>query len=78
MEQKKISPNIKARVVFTIFFSFYLVWYMICFSLSLFFTEQQGESLPHLFEVFGGSHLFGPKMKKKNSAITSVVPRLSS
>ena len=29
------------------------------------FTEQQGESLLHLFEVFGGSHRFGPENEKK-------------
>ena len=29
------------------------------------FTEQQGESLLHLFEVFGGSHRFGPENGKK-------------
>ena len=66
--KKKISHtlNIKACVVFTIFFLFLFSFgtHDMLFSL-ITFTEQQGESLLHLFEVFGGSHRFGPENGKK-------------
>ena len=73
--KKKFSHtlNIKACVVFTIFFLFLFSFgtHDMLFSL-ITFTEQQGESLLHLFEVFGGSHRFGPENEKKNSIIVSM------
>ena len=75
-KKKKFSHtlNIKACVVFTIFFLFLFSFgtHDMLFSL-ITFTEQQGESLLHLFEVFGGSHRFGPENgKEKFNAITNV------
>ena len=67
--KKKISHtlNIKSMCCFQVIFFLFLFSFRthdMLFSL-ITFTEQQGESLPRLFEVFGGFHRFGPENGKK-------------
>ena len=70
MEPKKKNlshSQYKKHVLFSRYFFLFLFSFGthdMLFSL-ITFTEQQGELLLHLFEVFGGSHRFGPENEKK-------------
>ena len=62
------------------FFVLFSLVHDMLFSLII-FTEQQGEPLPHLFEVFGGCHRFAaqcPKNEKKIGQLQMCVPKLLS